>query len=586
MNESTNKAISGINREEAESILTRFLDNQDYKVLAVKGKWGVGKTYLVKTFLDEYTKEYYSYASVFGISSIEQLKARLIASYKGKENNNFFNKKIFSSFEFYNRNVGKLEKTPRIIDLPLSEKLSIPIAGSLISIAGDFLLEMLFNTNVKNSIVCIDDLERKSKLPLDELLGFVEYIVQELECKIILIYNEDILLDDVQSKKILDDYREKVIDIEFTLDPTVEENLDFIFKQHPDIEVIKEVFIRAKTNNIRLIRKTKWLIDELIPLMENWEPSLRNQIIQNSIIINLAKLDTDFGKLFPINVDTILSLIDSSKYVDKNNDTSEDKIRAGNLLSFLGYHAIGLELQIINLVETALFNAEDFIKKGNILNQEEQENKILEKIGIIKDKFFCGFIDNEQELVNEITNLLDNHHLYLRILDFKIIEYYASFVELDISKYEKFLLQHKLQLLEPNDCNEAYAIRAKLHKYPDLVAHLEVKKKEYKQTLNITKALSKINRNYRYKSYWFDVKDAEIEFLNSCSVDEFYKWLKGGNSDLTERVKDCLDLDLPASQNLEKAIRMLAESSRLNKIRAKEIYKIDIDIPSNTSNAS
>ncbi|MEH2301366.1 MAG: hypothetical protein V7K88_20825 [Nostoc sp.] len=70
--------------------------------------------------------------------------------------------------------------------------------------------------------------------------------------------------------------------------------MDFIFKDNPDIEVIKSVFINAGTNNIRVIRKTKWLIDELIPLMKDWQPSLRNQVIRNSIVINLAKLDTGF----------------------------------------------------------------------------------------------------------------------------------------------------------------------------------------------------------------------------------------------------------------------------------------------------
>ncbi|BAY03219.1 hypothetical protein H6G54_13055 [Anabaena cylindrica FACHB-243] len=82
MTESTNKANAGVNREEAKSILDRFLNNENYRVLAVKGKWGIGKTHLVQTFLDEHKEGYYLYASVFGISSIEQLKARLIANYK------------------------------------------------------------------------------------------------------------------------------------------------------------------------------------------------------------------------------------------------------------------------------------------------------------------------------------------------------------------------------------------------------------------------------------------------------------------------------------------------------------------------
>jgi hypothetical protein len=35
----------------------------------------------------------------------------------------------------------------------------------------------------------------------------------------------------------------------------------------------------------------------------------------------------------------------------------------------------------------------------------------------------------------------------------------------------------------------------------------------------------------------------------------------------------------PASKNLEQAIRILAECSRINKIRAKYLYEIDIDSP-------
>ncbi|MFM6343688.1 MAG: hypothetical protein ACKPFK_00885, partial [Dolichospermum sp.] len=112
--------------------------------------------------------------------------------------------------------------------------------------------------------------------------------------------NEDNLDEDSQTA--LETYREKVIDKEFNLNPTVDENLDFIFKDYPQIEiidVIKEVFKKAGTNNIRVIRKNIWLIDELIPLMKDWEESLRHQIIRNIIVINLEKLDTEFRNKFP-----------------------------------------------------------------------------------------------------------------------------------------------------------------------------------------------------------------------------------------------------------------------------------------------
>ncbi|MBE9206873.1 hypothetical protein IQ244_10155 [Nostoc sp. LEGE 06077] len=78
---STNIFRSGVNRREAENIIHKFLNNKDYKVLAVKGKWGIGKTHLVRNFLYEHRNNYYLYASVFGISSIEHLKARIVANY-------------------------------------------------------------------------------------------------------------------------------------------------------------------------------------------------------------------------------------------------------------------------------------------------------------------------------------------------------------------------------------------------------------------------------------------------------------------------------------------------------------------------
>ena len=61
MTQNTNKANARINREKAESILKRFLENEDYSVLALKGKWSVGKTHLVENFLSEHRKDDYSY---------------------------------------------------------------------------------------------------------------------------------------------------------------------------------------------------------------------------------------------------------------------------------------------------------------------------------------------------------------------------------------------------------------------------------------------------------------------------------------------------------------------------------------------
>lgn len=593
MTQSTNLANSGVSREEAESILKRFLNNENYRVLAVKGTLGIGKTYLVQNFLSKYKKEYYFYGSVFGISSIEQLKARIIANYKKNPKDNIqeyqtkpdrvnwynqLNKLINIFFEWINRNSPRLEKTPKL-DLVLSGKSSIPVVGSLIYVAGDLALNILFNLNVKKSIVCIDDLERKSNISLDEVLGFVEYLVQELDCKIIIIFDDSNF--DENSIKILNKYREKVIDREFKLNPTVEENLDFIFKDNSDIEVIKEVFLRAGTKNIRVIRKTKWLIDELIPLMENWQPSLRNQVIINSIIINLAKIDTEFSKKFSIGIDTILSLIDSSIYVAHDNDNSNKRIQAISLLSYLGFNFIKLDQQIIQLVETSLFISDNFIQEGNILNKEEEKKHILDKIRTIEKLYYSSFADNEREIVKELIYFFENYCLDLTFSQFEQMEQFASVLEVDVSSYEKSLLEHKLKTLEPHYFNDLNSLMFKVRKYPELEAYLEDKKNEYLQALDITTAITNLIKSDSGSiSPWLE---ANIYFLNRCTVDEYCQWLQKGHPDLYLLVKNLLKQGLPASQNLNQAIYILGKNNKLNKIRAKFLYNIDIDNPSNTN---
>ncbi len=131
-------------REQIEKIIRKFLDNdhKNYRVLALKGEWGVGKTHLVQNILPSYQKESHYYASVFGISSIEQLKVRILTNYKNDINiniqdsqirnerlMNYIRKPIAGISEFFKRTSGTIEKTPKL-DMNLLG-ISIPLAGSI-----------------------------------------------------------------------------------------------------------------------------------------------------------------------------------------------------------------------------------------------------------------------------------------------------------------------------------------------------------------------------------------------------------------------------------------------------------------------
>lgn len=61
--------------------LLNVLSDADNKVIALTGKWGTGKTYLwndIKRNSDDAFVQKALYASLFGLSSIDQVKRKLI----------------------------------------------------------------------------------------------------------------------------------------------------------------------------------------------------------------------------------------------------------------------------------------------------------------------------------------------------------------------------------------------------------------------------------------------------------------------------------------------------------------------------
>jgi hypothetical protein len=370
-------------RAQVQEKLTLFIndnnfindDDDNFKVLALKGKWGVGKTCLVKTFFEE--QDFY-YGSVFGLSSIEQLKSQILAN-KGATG------KILQWVNSQSDRITKAKEFS-LPNLPM-------IAGSAISIGSDLLFNLTFNSI--NGFICIDDLERKSKLGLIELLGFVENLVQKSNCKVILIYNEEELIKDEASQKALEEYREKVIDIEVELNPTVEENISFVFPENdPDSEFIKSIFITTKTNNIRVLKKIKWNLKQFQPLIQDWHPKIHELVIRNIIIASLVRLDNNF----PVEWDHLLNFTGNEQEIEsmreqrkkRKKDISspeEDPIiikkkQAKKILNDIEFQTFlfqSINPHIFTFIEKYSLDEDSFIRIGKGLSERESKNEELKK---------------------------------------------------------------------------------------------------------------------------------------------------------------------------------------------------------------
>jgi len=225
---------AGLSREEVENALENFLQPENpAKVFVVKGSWGIGKTHLVEKFLSR--KEYeYHYGSMFGIPTIEDLKMQLLSNHN-KHTSKGNKQKNILRIPWINRNSNDIG---HIVEaMPKMGLYGIGFTPAILKLA----TQIAINTTLKNKLICIDDLERhSSKVSFDEILGFIENFSGNKKCKFIVIFNEHKINE--ESKKILQEYREKVIDFEVNLSPSLEENIQIGFgSDDPDPIVLEHL---------------------------------------------------------------------------------------------------------------------------------------------------------------------------------------------------------------------------------------------------------------------------------------------------------------------------------------------------------
>jgi hypothetical protein len=550
-----NKSRIGLNRKDAEKALRSFFGSNDAGVLAVKGDWGVGKTYLVKkTFAD--LKIEYFYSSVFGATSISDIKVQFWESFK-------LFKEIAGRSKFWNRSKFGLTQKDLEDAGKIAEKIfSLGATSPTISLINNVLLEKI----LRGKVIFLDDIERtSSKLSIDEILGFVEKLAEEYQCKVILVYNEDRL--EVESKNKLHKYREKVIDFEILFNPELDENFHIVFDESSCGEVEKNVLDYLKNNNIqtgniRILNKIKWGLKKIKTYIKDFDPIVKKEIVEELLLILLSKFDSGF----PLKISDLLTL-SSQRSVDTSNtsDASRDLFWKA---SRLGWSASGLTNEMIQLVETSEFNHENFLELGRFLDEREKQRKIRAKLRNAYSSYQMSFGDVENELKSKLILFLEENLFFLEMHEIGGLEAIAEAVDLDLRTYKvKWLLN---EISQARDLNALNDLRLMCSQYfPDLNSRLDERAKELNGDLNISDVL----RNM----FSQDVSHSgDVNYLAQITVEQYKEWLIRGDADLKDMVNRGLKIGDQASRNLKNAIIELSKTSKLNAVRAKYLYNIEI----------
>lgn len=297
------------NVENLEKKFLQQLQQPESFAIALTGEWGIGKTHFWKSFYDKnrenFTHKKYAYVSLFGIESLESLGYEIAIKSQAtstSEKDNEKNSKVKSLFT----------NIMQHIDIPKIES-----NGFALSI-GQNLVTSIISNMVSETIICIDDLERKSnKLDMKDLMGFISQLKTEKNCQVIVILHQDKIS---QQNPEFQEYKEKVFDDVFYLTDNFS-IIKEIIENTEMIDIYQEFYDKLKVKNLRFYQKVDKDFQNMMSLGHDFSYTSKEYILKNLMIIRLADM-----------------ISPTITYTDKENNNKEVKIDLDFLLKFNIYN--------------------------------------------------------------------------------------------------------------------------------------------------------------------------------------------------------------------------------------------------------
>ena len=286
------------------------------EVISLNGRWGVGKTFFWSQLIKQLAKDNslklqkYAYISLFGIASLDQLKSAVFEQTVQTANiaEGVSVKTVMSNFvDLFaqgseegdegegSRGLAELVKS-WWNKLKSLFRRGISVAGNLPQAQGyATLLRSGTFYFVRDTLICIDDLERKGGgLAVRDIMGLVSYLKEQRNCKVALIFNQGSL--DPEAGSQYSNYREKVVDIELEYLPSVKENVALVFdEQLPYFEKILGHAETLKLTNIRILQKIKRTLDDMAPLIETLAPATVDNLRSTVVLMSWAYFSRETG---------------------------------------------------------------------------------------------------------------------------------------------------------------------------------------------------------------------------------------------------------------------------------------------------
>jgi hypothetical protein len=485
-----NKTTASIPYHALDRTFSDFLKHPEKKVLVLKGKWGVGKTYAWKKFVEtnkEFKESAIAYVSLFGVKDLKEVQQLI---------------------------VQKAVPT-NLKQLRSISKVGIPLVNALRNLPVPYLKEALETTDniaallVRRFLICFDDIERKSdELSLAEILGLVSVLKEEKDCRIVLIFNEDQIQGE-DDKISLRKYREKVVDQEIAYDPFVKDNIRLIFQPN-EFLIVQDALQMMAVNNIRIIKFAHWNAKHFEPYTALLESAVRDSLMGNIAILTCLFYmhgDQIDMRNLPLNYFSIMF----------SKDKEEKLTDAELLLKEAQYSKQDFDPLIVDYLQTGKYDEVELRKVLATLNERELKNKTQQKLASVWGLFNRNFQSTKTEVEKAFTDFVEKHGKELAFGELKqVCDLFTMLGRDEISqKWKTEFIESKITTLT---IDEAEFFKSQISN-PEILRKISEREKEIQKDTSLKDV---IYRMIEQRS-WSPKDEA---FLNSFSDDEYYKWLE------------------------------------------------------------
>ncbi len=361
-----------------DEYLKFYIENRNpgYAVM-LTGRWGTGKTWYIKKFIESNSEaNKFLYVPLFGLSNVREIEEKIFKLLHP----------IWGSQAFKTA-ANLLGAVLRVNINDVNLNLSLKKLDKLSTKKFSYLKKL------EKYILVFDDLERFQG-SLSELLGYLNYLVEHSEFRVILVSNEDKILEQNNEYK---KFKEKVIGKTFLVTSDIDTALKEFLKslEHKGdtqkslsehINLIKQIFKLSQYENLRILKQAIKEFDNIFKFLPNEARGKRDLIKEVISYYFIYFLEIQSGT---ISYQEIKEFRFAGFFNKNNEKTIYEQISSKywELVSFWG--------QIAN---SQIWN--DFFKYGVV------EQKIVEE-AIFKTYYFMKQEKTDLEKLQNLWELTD-----------------------------------------------------------------------------------------------------------------------------------------------------------------------------------